>query len=408
MSAAQPATATDAREQTHAPDRVAVSAVFAVHGAVFGTWATRVPWVQDHVSASAGQLGIALLMPGLGSILAMPVAGSLLHRWSGRAATRALIVVFALMLALPALCPTLPVLCVSLLLFGASAGISDITMNAQAVRTEQRTGRAIMSSFHGLWSVGGLLASGVGVVAAHGGVDARLHLALMAALLVVVGAAVGSRVSLNPPEPATPEEAARPKIALPPRPVLLIGLIGFCAVFAEGVSADWCAVYLRDVADAGPGIAASAFSAFAATMAAARLLGDRAVRAYGPVRSVRIGGTAGVLGAAAVALAGTLDAAAAPVAIAGFALLGMGIAVVVPLAFTAAGQGPSPERAIAGVATIAYGAGLAAPGLVGAIAQAASLPVAFALVTALVAVVAFGAPALRPGRMAFAPQRQGT
>lgn len=384
------------RETDASPDRAAVTAVFAVHGAVFGSFATRVPWVQEHVGAGAGQLGLALLMPGLGSILAMPVAGGLLHRWSGRAATRALIAAFAAALALPALAPRLWVLCLSLLVMGAAAGTADITMNAQAVRTEQRAGRAIMSSFHGAWSIGGLLASGVGVLAAHAGVDARVHLGLMAVLLVGIGVAAASRVSRNPPESQATDAPRPPLIALPPRPVLLIGVIGFCAVFAEGVSADWCAVYLRDVADASPGVAASAYSAFAAMMGLARLVGDPVVRRLGAVRTVRIGGAVATAGAALVIGAGSLGTGATGCAIAGFGLLGVGIAVVVPLAFTAAGQGPRPEQAIAGVATIAYGSGLAAPGLIGGIAQVASLPAAFVLVGVLAAFVAVGAPALRP------------
>jgi MFS family permease len=174
--------------------------------------------------------------------------------------------------------------------------------------------------------------------------------------------------------------------------VLLIGAVGFGAVFAEGASADWCAVYLRDVMGSPPGTAAVAYTGFAAAMAAGRLRGDAVVRRVGPVRAVRIGGLVAALGALLVVVART-----PALGIAGFALIGLGIAVVVPLAFAAGGRAvPHAGQGIAAVATVAYGAGLAAPGAVGAIADVASLPAAFVVVAVLTALVSAGAGALRP------------
>jgi fucose permease len=173
---------------------------------------------------------------------------------------------------------------------------------------------------------------------------------------------------------------------------VLIGLVGFCAVFAEGASADWCAVYLRDVMDSSAATAAAAFSAFAAAMTAGRLAGDAVVRRIGPVAAVRASGAVATAGALLVVVART-PAAGLP----GFALIGLGVAVVVPLAFAAGGRAVAHAgHGIAGVATIAYGAGLAAPGAIGAIANFASLPAAFVLVAALSSLVAVGAAALRP------------
>ncbi len=162
----------------------------------------------------------------------------------------------------------------------------------------------------------------------------------------------------------------------------MIGAVGFCAVFAEGASLDWSAVYLRDVLDASPGPAAASTTSFALTMAVARLAGDRVADRFGPVRTVRVGGVAATAGGLLVVMAPH------PVlAMAGFALMGLGVAVVVPLAFAAAGRsGPNPSQAIAGVATITYTSGLIAPSAIGAVADATSLVVSFGLVT----VLAFG------------------
>jgi fucose permease len=369
--------------------RRSVAVVFAVHGAVTGSFATRIPWLQGHLGLSTGQLGLALAAPAVGASLAMPLASRIVHRYGERTAVRGLLLLWCLALALPSLAPDLPVLCAALLVYGGTAGMADVAMNAQGVGVEQRLGRSIMSGLHGMWSTGGLAAALIGAGAAHFGVDARVHHAAMAVLLGGVGL-VACRGLLD----VRPEagEAAPPRFALPPRSALAIGLVGFCAVFAEGAGSDWSGVYLRDVAGASAGVAASAYTAFACTMAASRLAGDLLVRRLGAVRTVRWMGAASVLGGLLV----TLVHGQVP-AIAGFALIGVGIAVVVPLAFAAAGKsGSNPSQAIAGIATISYTSGLVAPAVIGAIAQATSLPVSFGVVTLLLAVGLVGyAGALR-------------
>ncbi|WP_030273279.1 MFS transporter [Streptomyces sp. NRRL B-24484] len=368
--------------------RVGIALVFAVHGAVTGTFATRIPWLQDHLDLGPGELGLALIAPAVGSFLAMPLAGRIVHRYGERAAVRALLTAWTLALALPALAPNLAVLWLALFVYGASAGMSDVAMNAQGVAVEERLGRSVMSGLHGMWCVGGLVASGFGVLAAHRGLDARVQFGIAAAVLTALAVVVTRPLLDVRPEP---EEEAPPRFALPPRSALLIGLVGFCAVFAEGASMDWGGVYLRDVTGASAGTAAACYSAFAATMAAARLAGDTVVERLGPVRSVRIGGTVATAGGLLVVLSD------GPwLAIPGFALIGIGIAVVVPLAFAAAGKsGGNASQAIAGVATVTYTSGLVAPAIVGGIAQATSLTVSFAVVTVLAAALIPSAGALR-------------
>ncbi|MFF7165625.1 MFS transporter [Streptomyces sp. NPDC008086] len=364
----------DLREVKRA--RYAVAAVFAVHGAVTGSFATRVPWIQDHAGVSAGQLGLALAFPALGASLAMPLAGSISHRFGARNALRGLIALWTLSLVLPSLAPNLPALCLALFTYGATAGMADVAMNALGVEVENRLDRSIMSGLHGMWSAGALIGSAAGTLAAHLGSDARLHHALAAVTLTVLGV-VACRWVLDL-QPAEDEEPP-PRFALPPRSALLIGAVGFCAVFAEGASLDWSAVYLRDQLETSAGLAAACTTGFTLTMALARIAGDRIVDRYGAVRTVRFSGVLATLGGLLIVLS---DQPA--LAIAGFALLGLGIAVVVPLCFAAAGRsGSNPSLAIAGVATITYTSGLIAPSAIGGIAQATSLMVSFCLVTVL-------------------------
>jgi MFS family permease len=370
--------------------RYAVAAVFAVHGAVTGSFATRVPWIQDHASLGAGQLGFALAFTAFGASCSMPLAGRISHRFGSRTALRGLLALWTLSLILPSLAPNLFTLCLAMFVYGASAGMADVAMNALGVEVERLLGKSIMSGLHGMWSAGALIGSAAGTLAAHLGSDARLHHALAAAVLTVLGALACRWVlDLQPAE----DEEPPPRFALPPKSALLIGAVGFCAVFAEGASLDWSAVYLHDQLGTSAGLAAASTTGFMLTMALARIVGDTVVNRFGAVRTVRAGGVLAVLGGVLVVVAGH-----PAVAMGGFALMGLGIAVVVPLCFAAAGHsGPNPSQAIAGVATITYTSGLIAPSVLGGLAQATSLVVSFGLVTVLAIGLAGFAGVLRSG-----------
>ncbi|MGW7383696.1 MFS transporter [Streptomyces sp. NPDC054794] len=370
--------------------RYAVAAVFAVHGAVTGSFATRVPWIQEHAGLGAGQLGIALALTAFGASCSMPLAGRISHRFGSRTALQGLMALWTLSLVLPSYAPNLYTLCLAMFAYGASAGMADVAMNALGVEVERLLGRSIMSGLHGMWSAGALIGSAAGTLAAHLGSDARLHFALAAAVLTVLGVlAAGQVLDLQPAE----DEEPPPRFALPPRSALLIGAVGFCAVFAEGASLDWSAVFLRDRLDSSAGLAAASTTGFMLTMAVARIAGDAVVNRFGAVRTVRAGGVLSAFGGLLIVVAGH-----PAVAMTGFALLGLGIAVVVPLCFAAAGRsGPNPSQAIAGVATITYTSGLVAPSLIGGVAQATNLVVSFGLVTVLAFGLAVLAGVLRTG-----------
>ncbi|SCK06687.1 Fucose permease [Streptomyces sp. WMMB 714] len=375
--------------------RLAISVVFASHGVASGSFATAIPWIREHLHLTPGWLGIALVFLTVGASAAMSLSARLAHRYSPRPLLGWLSLMCCAGLALPALSPALVWLCLALFVYGCGLGLMDVAMNEHGVRIEERYGRSVMSGLHGVWSVGTLIGGAGGALAAHTGLDGRVHLALVAPV-AAAAAVVASRWALDvPAEGSAPGGEAGeepPRFALPPRAVLPIGVIGFCAIFAEGASMDWSGIYLRDVTQADPALAAGAFTAFASTMAVARLAGDAVVRRLGPVRTVRAGGLVAALGSALVVAAGSPGPA-----VAGFALIGVGIAVVVPLCFAAAGHSGtgSQGQAIAGVATLAYASGLAAPAAVGWIAEATSLTVSFGMVTVLLLGLVFGAGVLR-------------
>ncbi|MDX6237359.1 MAG: hypothetical protein QOG10_2174 [Kribbellaceae bacterium] len=369
--------------------RYAVGAVFCVHGAVTGSFAARVPWIQDHASVGPGQLGLALAFPAIGASLAMPLAARITHRFGTRTALRGLLALWTMALILPSSAPNLLTLCAALFVYGATAGMADVAMNALGVEVERRLNKSIMSGLHGMWSVGALVGSGIGTVAAHLDVNAQAHHLVAAVVLTLIGTSLCHYV-LNL-RPAADEEAPA-RFALPPKSAWLIGAVGFCAVFAEGASLDWSAVYLRDVLTTSAGVAAAATTGFTLTMAVARFAGDAVVDRWGAVRTVRASGVIAALGGVLVVIAHH-----PLIAMAGFGLLGLGIAVVVPLAFAAAGHaGPNPSQAIAGVATVTYTSGLIAPSVIGGIAQATSLTVSFMVVTLLACCLAVFAGVLRP------------
>jgi MFS family permease len=377
-------------------DRIAISLVFAVHGTVTGTYAARLPWIADHVHATPGVLGAALIAPTLGALVAMPMSGRIVHRLGGRAAVRLLLMAWTASLAIPGLMPDIGWLAAGLFVYGAAAGVADVLMNGQAVRIEQRAGKSIMSGLHGMWSVGGIVGALVGALCAGAGISALPEFLVTALALTAIGFVAAS---LLPSDAelrrvgGAQEEIRPPRFALPTKAVLGIGVVGFCAVFAEGSGTNWSAVYLTTVAHASAAVGAYCVTGFAATMALGRLTGDAVVRRFGPVATVRTGGALAVLGAVAIVAAHTPW-----LGIAGFAAMGLGIATGVPLCIAAAGRATGDsDAAVAGISSITYGSGLLAGPSVGALGSAVSLPFAFGLVALLAGGISLFAYTLRAG-----------
>ena len=369
--------------------RLAVAVVFALHGVAAGTWAGRIPWVKETRHLSSAGLGVALMGAAVGGLTSAPLAAWLISRFGSRGMTRFGGIVMAVSLPLVAFAPNLATIFGALVLSGGTSGVLDVAMNANGVVVQERYGRSIMSGLHGVWSIGGLAGSALAGLAARAGMGAPAHLLIVG---VVIG--VASLVSGFWLTPA-PRSAAGTVFARPDRVLLLLGGVIFFGLFAEAAAADWSAVYLRTAAHAPQDVAAWGYAAFSFAMAGGRLAGDRLVERVGSVRLVR---AAALTGAAGLALG--LLVPVTPVVIVAFAVLGLGMATVVPLTFSAAGRMPGhdPGTAVAAVATVGYGGWMLAPPVIGFVAQGTSLTFSLALVAVMSALIAVPAGALRPGR----------
>lgn len=375
--------------------RRAVTAIFLLNGAVFGTWASRIPAVQQRLDLGAGRLGLALGCVAAGALVAMPVSGRAAARRGSAGATRAFAVLIALALPLPFLAPSLPLLMAAAFALGAANGGLDVAMNAHGVAVERALGRPVLSSFHAAFSLGGLAGAGLGALAATADLDARIHAAAVTGVVLAAGAVAMARLL-----PATADAAgtapAGPRSLLPSRALWLLGVAAFCCLFAEGAAADWSAVYVAGPLGAAAGTAALAFAAFSLAMTAGRLAGDRLTARHGPAVLVRRGALLAGTGIGGALLAGSPGAA-----IAGFACLGAGLAAIVPSVFRAAAAAPGiePGPALAAVSTVGYAGFLAGPLSIGALAELTSLPAALGLIVAAAGVISLLAGRLEPARL---------
>jgi fucose permease len=363
---------------------VAVGAAFALHAAAFATWATRVPAIKHGLDLSDGQLGIALFAMAVGLLVGTRLAAWLIERAGSRTATRVGALALCALLPLPALAPDLVTVMAALALFGVAGGVTDVAMNAQAVAVESAYGRPIMSSLHGIWSLTGLVVGGVGAVAAALSAAPSLHFGL-------VGTALAA-ASLLLLRPLLDDDGGRPRrrggrIAWT-RTAAVAAAITFASFVGEGAAADWGAVYLRDRLGAGPGLAASAFVAFALAMTGCRFVADRLVARFGPVRVVRTGGLVAALG-----LSGGLLIPATPAGLVAFGLVGAGLAPVVPTAVSAAGHGAGDQAGtvVGRVLGLGYAGSVAGPLAIGLVAGLLGLRVALVIPVACALAIAAAA-----------------
>jgi hypothetical protein len=371
--------------------RAATFATFMVNGAIVGTWVAYIPWLQQKLGVSKSTLGLSLLCMALGSLLAMPLAGQILHRRPSAGVVRIAGVLACLWLPLPLLARTPVELGALLLVLGAVNGSMDVAMNAHGVAVERTLEKPIMSSLHGGWSLGGFAASGLVVIATAVGVDPRLWGAVMGVALCVAMLAIATRLG----SASTHEGDAGGGFALPSRGVVLIGVLCLLAMVTEGAVADWGGIYLRQNLGAGD-LAATAYTGFALGMAVTRLGGDVLNTRLGAARLLR-GGMALV----AIALGGALVVAQPAVAGVGFMLAGLGIANAVPILFSAAGRHDPPGPSLAAVFTVGYTGFIIGPPAIGALADAIGLATTLSLLcVSALSVAALGGravatPALR-------------
>jgi MFS family permease len=369
--------------------RAAVAAAFLIHSTVSGTWAARLPAIKESLGLSDGELGTSLVGLAIGLLAGTRLAGAPVDRFGSRPVMRAGFPLLAATLLLPGLADSAVALFLSLLVLGGFSGFLDVAMNAQGIEVERRLGRPILSGLHGLWSVGLGIGAGVAALAAAGDVDPLTQFAVVAAVLAV--ASLVLLRGLLPAEHHVREEherEARVSVGWTV-PLVLLGVIAFCSFVGEGSASDWSAVYMTQELGTSAALGALAFAAFAVTMAAARFATDPLRTRLGNVTLVR-GGS--LIAAGGLGLALLIHEPAA--GIAGFALLGLGLAPVVPIAFSAAGEldPRATGRLVGRVATIGYVGSVAGPIMIGWLAEATSLRTSLSLVVLLSLAIAVAAP----------------
>jgi len=352
--------------------RVALTFVFLADGVMVGSWASRIPAVKDGLGLTTSQLGVALFAMSLGALVSMPLAG-----WLDERVGSARIALVALLgggssLWLAGVAGSLGALVGALALFGAGFGAVNVAGNAQGIALERAYGRSILSSFHAAFSAGGLIGAAAGGLAAARGVEPPAHFAAVAVTLALVAFGAGR---LLPRADVGCETFA---LVRPPRALLLLGCAAFFTLLAEGAAADWSAVYLRGSLGSTAAFAALGYTAFSLAMVASRLAGDRLDETIGPAALAGGGGVVSAVGLAAALAIGTT-----PAALVGFAAMGAGLGVMVPVIFRTAGTTPgvTPGIGIAAVSTIGFLGFLAGPPAIGIAADVIGLRAALATTT---------------------------
>jgi MFS family permease len=403
---ASPASPTDAAavRSTRWP-RIAVTAVFVVHGLLFASWTAHIPDVKAHLGLTDGTLGFALLGAPVGSVLAMILASWLLPRVGSRAVVRVALVGYCAAGPLVGLTGSLPALFAALFAWGAFQGTLDVAMNTQAIAVERTGGRILMSGLHGSWSIGAFAGAGIGALAVAAGITLSLQLLVMGTIAVLVAGLLTAQM-LPPavelpgggddgdsPERAGPEaepggvRRAGPAASRWSGGMVLLGAIAFASMLCEGAIADWGAVYLSGPLHATGVVPGLGYTTFALAMVAVRLSGNRLLTRFRTDRLLPALAAVATLGFAAA-----LVVASPPAALVGFCCLGIGLASVVPAVFSAAGRIPglSAGTAVATASACGWAGFVCGPPLIGRLASWASLPVALGLLPLLTAFVVAG------------------
>lgn len=365
--------------------RWAVAAMFLVNGFIMGAWAPQIPLILPRLGIGSAVMGLLILLIGAGAVGAMLFAGKLIAAHGSRRMAVMFGLLFVPTLPLIVLAPSIWLIAPVMVAFGAFAGSMDVAMNANAVAVERQLGRAIMSSSHGFWSLGGFIGGAFGgrVIEAVGPGWQAFGVAVISGFIILLAAGY----LLPDVRLASQATAEKPHTAMFPRvPVLyLLGAMALFSMVPEGSVLDWAALYLHSELGSGLARAGLAFGFFSGAMAIMRFLGDGVRNRFGAVATLRISGIVGAVG--------LMIAAVAPVdtmAVAGFALAGLGVANMVPIMFSAAGNHPelSAGSGIATVTMIGYSGILVAPSAIGFVAQHIGFRLTYGTVALLLLVVA--------------------
>ena len=363
---------------------VAVTAVFFVNGVLIASWTAHIPHVKEYLRLSDGSLGLALLGAPVGSVLAMLIAARLLPWLGSKLMVRVTLLGYCAAGPLVGLTRSVAELFLALALWAAFMATLDVSMNTQAISVERRAGRALMSGFHGSWSIGAFAGAALGAAGVAIGLSLSIQLLILAIPCVVISGWL--TISMIPDE--RPAPAAHD--ASPPRRAVwtaigVLGAITLADYLCEGAAADWAAVYLHISLGAAPAIAALGFAAYSLAMVAVRLAGNRLLDRFPPRLLLPV-----LAGLATVAFAIGLAVQDVTAVLIGFAALGAGLGAVVPVMFSAAGRVPgiNAGSAVAMVSACGWVGLMCGPVVIGQLADLTSLRVALITIPVLTAIVA--------------------
>jgi predicted MFS family arabinose efflux permease len=363
--------------------RWAVAVFFFINGSTVGSWVPYVPDRARILGLNPAQLGAILLAAGLGSVIAMPLAGTLIGRYGSRTVCTVAGLLFPVALSAVVLSPSALLMAIALLFFGMAGGATDVAMNSHGVLVEEQFGRRTISFFHAIYSLGGVAGSAITSAALSRGFASRTIVFATSATLLVAAIVAGQFLL------AHTQDHARTHALRPHGRLLLLGILAFSTMVSEGAVADWSGIFLRTVRGLGPGVVGYGFTAFSAAMVTGRFAGDSVVAHLGEARALRTGGVLGITGLLVVLLCPQLT-----LTIAGFALLGLGLANASPVLYRAAGKipGVSPGAGIATTVGIGYAGLLAGPPALGFVGHAAGISRIFVTMIGLCTLLAFAAP----------------
>lgn len=352
--------------------RFAVSLIFAINGMVFGTWASRIPAIVDFHDLSPGSLGLLIFLAGLSAVIAFSIFGRAADRYGAAFITkRATLLLIPITLIFIAYANSIWMLVFAVIFFGAIHGGDDVAMNAWAAEVEREYTRPVMSSFHAMWSLGAGIGAGLGSLLAFYEVGFKNHFSLISIIIFVLAL---SAAFVPFESQKNKKEANSPFISIPKGSLLPVATITFFASLSEGAVADWSAIFLKSVASLNDGNAALGFTVFSVCMFSMRLLGDRISFILGPATAARYSGLVALTGSIILLVSDSFL-----LLLLGFGLIGLGIAVIIPLAFSRAGNDEtiSQGTAIASIATLGYGGMLLGPLFLGLIAEITSIKTSF-------------------------------
>ncbi|NKS01232.1 MFS transporter [Rhodococcus hoagii] len=361
--------------------RAAIFGVFGINGFLLAMWVVHIPAIEDRTNIAHSTLGSLLLLLALGAIAGMQLAGPLADRYGSRLLVALSGILLSIAVIGPGLASTAWQLGLALLVFGFANGALDVSMNSQAVLTEREYGRPIMSAFHGMFSIGGVVGSLVGAVTIGAGWSPAVTLSASSVLGLAAVALCTARLLPPSAHPQPEPHGQRRRGRYSPR-VLALGAVAFALMLAEGVANDWSTLQVKEHLDVPASVAALAFGAFSLTMTVGRFTADRVSSALGPVAVVRYGTLIAAAGIATVVVSPWL-----PTTLLGWALFGLGLSGCVPQIFTAAGNlgagaaGANMSRVV-GMGYIGF---LAGPATIGWLTHL--VPLTVAMVVPLVCVL---------------------